>query len=156
MMNPLFIARRQTIRCSNVIMRKNSSCSAISPSAPWALATKLYESLSMTNFSSKDSSSSWMSAIAFPSSTHRTPTVFDIINEQRSANSITSNVTTTIGESSTSSEEMSNGILFVKRTFQPSLLRRKRKHGFLARVATRHGRKILAARRAKGRTSLCA
>ena len=43
-----------------------------------------------------------------------------------------------------------------KRTFQPSLIRRKRKHGFLKRVRTKDGRKILNARRRKGRTRLCA
>ena len=44
----------------------------------------------------------------------------------------------------------------IKRTFQPSLIRRKRKHGFLSRVRTRHGRIILARRRRAGKTRLCA
>ncbi len=44
----------------------------------------------------------------------------------------------------------------MKRTFQPSKIVRARRHGFRARMASIGGRKVLAARRLKGRKKLSA
>jgi len=44
----------------------------------------------------------------------------------------------------------------MKRTYQPNVRRRAKKHGFRARMSTRAGREIIKNRRRKGRHKLAA
>ena len=72
-------------------------------------------------------------------------------------NLITSSISQSyLNKTSNLLESFLDSLWNIKRTFQPSLLRRKRKHGFLARQQTKSGRHVLNHRRFKKRRSLCA
>lgn len=65
-----------------------------------------------------------------------------------------SSTSTSTATGTSSHVVLSWAIWFLKRTFQPSLLRKKRKSGYLKRSESVGGRKILRRRRAKGRARL--
>lgn len=64
------------------------------------------------------------------------------------------NTSSNITSSNFLGNAIENAIVFIKRTFQPSIIRKKRKMGFLVRQRTVGGRKVLKRRMAKGRWRL--
>lgn len=153
------LARRAMMRNLPATTSRFSSCGTYllpNTTTPSDSALRLFENVSINNDRSQIVSEWGLAGTVIKRILPKkpdAPVIFDILNEQ----SCQGSATTTIGDISGYLGGLLNeGILFVKRTFQPSLLRRKRKHGFLARAATRHGRDILNRRRAKGRKSLCA
>eukprot|EP01112_Ceratiomyxa_fruticulosa_P015123 TRINITY_DN4410_c0_g1_i2.p1 TRINITY_DN4410_c0_g1~~TRINITY_DN4410_c0_g1_i2.p1 ORF type:complete len:185 (-),score=32.67 TRINITY_DN4410_c0_g1_i2:8-562(-) len=57
-------------------------------------------------------------------------------------------------EGTTTTTVIIPSIYLIKRTYQPSVIKRKRTHGFLSRLKTRGGRDIINRRKAKGRKNI--
>jgi large subunit ribosomal protein L34 len=89
------------------------------------------------------------------------PNTTDSVNTLSPMDIIKENVGSSMTEGSSLSEVESlesliGNVLNIKRTFQPSLRRRKSKHGFLHRIRSKDGIHVLNRRRRKGRRNLCA
>jgi large subunit ribosomal protein L34 len=151
----VFLAKKECPQIVNCIINSRKLCCGILNSIQKCIRESPENNTFTSSLLSKIiPGNSWMSTINHSQSINinqEAPVIFDLINNKSELG-----VRSVIDEVSEHFEELFNGILNVKRTFQPSLLRRKRKHGFLHRISTRHGIKILNARRRKGRKSLCA
>ena len=87
----------------------------------------------------------------------RIPTLHDMIRHRIDSCTSSAKIDScTSGARTDLVSSLLDGTWLLKRTFQPSLIRRKRKHGFLARIRTKDGRRILNRRRHKQRRALCA
>lgn len=80
------------------------------------------------------------------------PINFDLLNNGSGLTAAAGSISVGLSEIL---EGLYNGILNIKRTYQPSIIKMKRRHGFLARQRSRHGRKIMARRLAQGRRRMC-
>lgn len=97
--------------------------------------------------------------VAFPhgalsSSSFESNNEFEMEDDDTAAEATVAKASSSISSISLPSFIPSLAVWFLKRTYQPSLLRKKRKCGFLKRQQTVGGRKILERRRAKGRARL--